>query len=231
MKLDSLSVFFPCFNEEENVELLVEDVSKYLPRFAKKYEVIFVNDGSQDQTLKAVKEAAKKNKFVRVVSHKKNKGYGEALKTGFANCIYEWVFFTDGDRQFRICELKKFIAQTKNYQAVLGYRKNRADGFLRWMNAKLFKGFVDVLFGLHVKDVDCAFKLIKKSELDQIQLKSEGAMISAELLFKLKNNGVVLKELAVRHYPRKHGNQTGNSIRVIVKAFKEAFKLSREMKA
>jgi len=229
-KVPSLSVFFPCFNEEGNVVQLIEQFAAVLPQVAHKYEVIVIDDGSTDGTLKRVKEQKKKYSFLRVVSHSKNKGYGASLRSGFAAAKYEWTFFTDGDLQFDVKQLKEFIDWTPDYNVIIGYRLRRAEGSLRALNARLFKVYIDLLFRLHVTDIDCAFKLIRTDILQSLQLLSTGAFTSSELLYRLKKNGEEFKQLPVQHFNRTFGKPTGNSPKVILKAGIEAFSLYVQMK-
>lgn len=224
-KLTSLSVFFPTFNEEENVSHLLEQALKYIPTFADKYELIIVDDGSEDNTKAIAQSLAEKNNHIRVVSHPENLGYGAALKTGIKAAKYEWVFFTDADLQFNFAELKDFLTFTDSYDAIIGFRKSRAEGFGRARNAYLFKLFINLLFRVHVKDIDCAFKLFKTSLMQSITLDSNGAFISAELLYKLKKNHVKFKQLPVTHYPRLRGNPTGAKLNVIFRAGFDALQL------
>lgn len=229
-KLSSLSIFFPCFNEEKNVPLFVEEALKLLPQIAKKYEIIIVNDGSTDHTLSVAKKLKKEHAEIQIVNHAKNRGYGASLKSGFETSQYEWVFFTDGDLQFSLDQIKEFLPFTDKSEVIIGYRKTRADGALRMTIAKMYKLFVDVLFRLHVKDIDCAFKLFSKRVLNLVELESEGAFISAELLYKLKKKKIRFKQLPVDHYQRRFGSPTGNSVKVIIKACKESLRLYLHMK-
>lgn len=230
IKLKSISVFYPCFNEEKNIPLFVKHALVFLPQIAQKYEIIIVNDGSRDRSLQVAKKIIAQNSEVRLINHKINKGYGAALKSGFKNSQYEWIFFTDGDLQFDIKQLKDFLPHTQKYSVIIGYRKNRAEGFRRALNARLFKLFVDILFRLHVRDIDCAFKLIKNEAISDIKLVSDGAFISSELLYRLKKKGHKFKQLPVDHFPRQYGNPTGSNFKVIVKAIKETVTLYLYMK-
>jgi glycosyltransferase involved in cell wall biosynthesis len=229
-RLSSLSVFFPCFNEAANVPLFVAEALKVLPTFAQKFEVIIVDDGSSDGTSQVAKSLAKTDRRIRVIRHRHNQGYGMALRSGFKAAKYDWVFFTDGDLQFRLQELKKFIPETKNHTVIIGYRQHRADGGLRVLNARLFKTYIDVLFRLQVRDVDCAFKLLKTKTIQKLQLESTGAFISAEFLYKLKKQGEAFQQLPVKHLPRLHGQPTGNRPKVVLRAGWEALKLYCHMK-
>jgi glycosyltransferase involved in cell wall biosynthesis len=225
MKLTSLTAFFPCFNEEANVQPMVEQFLSVLPKVAKKFEVLIINDGSADQTGKIAEQLSKQHKNVRVIHHPKNLGYGASLRTGFAKAKHEWIFFTDGDMQFDVSQLQQFVPHTKTHDVIIGYRKRRAEGNLRAFNANLFKRYIDLLFRLHVKDIDCAFKLLKRNIIQKLPLQSTGAFTSAEFLYRLKKQGHRFRQVAVDHYPRQFGKPTGNNPRVIIKAGLEALKV------
>ncbi len=229
-QLPSLSVFFPCYNEEKNIPIFVADALTVLPTISKKFEIIIVNDGSNDHTKKIAQRLAKKHPELKIVHHEKNKGYGASLLSGFKAAQYEWVFFTDGDLQFALGQLALLVKHTPKYQVVIGYRKRRADGFVRSRNAWLYKKFIDLLFRLHVKDIDCAFKLLKKEDIDSLNLESNGAFISAEMLYKLKKKKIVFKQVPVDHFPRKFGKPTGANFKVILKACVDAVRLYLHMK-
>lgn len=221
-KLSSLSVFYPCFNEAVNIPYFLKQAADFLPQIAEKFEVIVINDGSTDDTKQVVRKFKKQYNWLKLASHKKNKGYGAALKTGFAKSKYEWIFFTDGDLQFDIKQLVKFIEFIKEYNMIIGYRKNRADGAIRAFNAKLFKIYIDLLFRLHVKDIDCAFKLLKAEKIKALNLISTGAFTTSEFLYKLKKQGEQFKQIPVDHKPRLYGQPTGAKLSVIFKGVWEA---------
>ncbi|MCL5432537.1 MAG: glycosyltransferase family 2 protein [Patescibacteria group bacterium] len=185
------------------------------------YEVIVVNDGSQDKSKKLLKTLERDNKKIKVIHHEQNKGYGSTLRTGFQNSSGEWLFFTDSDKQFSIKDLKKLLPYTDTFDMIIGYRKNRKDSFIRILNAKIFNLSVRVLFNLHVKDIDCAFKLFRREIIDNNNLESNGALVNTELLIKAKRSGYRIKEVAVNHYPRLKGKSTGANISVILRAAKE----------
>ncbi|MEI7542262.1 MAG: glycosyltransferase family 2 protein [bacterium] len=220
-----ISAFFPAYNEELNIVALAEKTCKVLSEVCEDYEVIIVNDGSKDNTAGVSAELAKRNSHVRVINHEKNKGYGGAVKTGLNSGKFEWVFFTDGDGQFDVNEIKNLVALTDKYDFIVGYRIKRADPFHRKLNAFMWGTMVKLLFKFWVKDVDCAFKLMKKEIIVKAQVESEGALISTELLAKATKMGYKIGEIGVHHYPRTAGTQTGAKIGVIAKAFVELFKL------
>lgn len=221
-KLKSLSVFFPVYNEEANLEILVEQARRIIPSLAKKYELLIINDGSVDDSSKIAHKLANKYEQVRVINHDTNQGYGEVLKTGIKNSQYEWIFWTDSDLQFDLSELANFVQEAEKSKVILGYRKKRAEGFKRNLNTKLFRAYINLLFRLHVQDIDCAFKLIKADALKSLELTSGSAFTSSEILYRLKKKKLKFKEIAVNHYPRLYGQATGANLKVIIKACYEA---------
>jgi len=227
MKLDELSVFFPAYNEEGNLKKTVQDALKVLPSVAKKYEVIIVNDGSKDKTGVVADRLAAKDKKIRVIHHPQNRGYGEALKSGYYNAQYNWIVCTDADGQFDFSEISKLIEKTKDHEVVIGYRLSRQDSLLRKLNGWGWTILINLLFNLGARDVDCSFKLVKKDVIKKIsRLEStRGGMISPELLAKAKKAGFRIGEVGVHHYPRGTGEQTGANLRVIAQSFVDLFKL------
>lgn len=226
----SLSIFFPAFNEEDNVLESCEKALKLASEITDDYEVIIVDDGSLDKTAEIIDKLAKKYKHFRAVHHKKNQGYGGAVWTGITNSTKDLIFFTDVDLQFNINELKKFIPFIQKYDSVIGYRNPRRDPFMRLVNAWGWKVLVNTLFHLNVKDIDCAFKLFHREIFDKVYVHSRGAMISAEMLTRIKRAGFSIKELPVKHYPRKAGSPTGAKPEVIKRAFKELMDVRRQLK-
>jgi glycosyltransferase involved in cell wall biosynthesis len=225
-----ISAFFPAYNEEQNIVKLAEKTSKVLSELCEDFEVIIVNDGSKDNTAGVSAELALRDKHVRVINHEKNKGYGGAVKTGLKSGRFEWVFFTDGDSQFDVEEIRELVKLSDKFDMIVGYRIKRADPFNRKLNAFMWGSLVKFLFKFKVKDVDCAFKLMKKEIIDRAQVESEGALISTELLAKAAKMGYRIGEVGVHHYPRTAGTQTGAKLKVIIRAFGELFKLYGKIK-
>lgn len=211
------------------MERTVVKAIETLSQLSNTYEVIVVNDGSSDHTLEKAEALVKKYSQVRVVSHEQNSGYGAALRTGFQQARYEVVCFTDADGQFDFSEVRKFLDLIENKDAVLGYRLRRQDKAHRKINTFIYKMVVDFLFGLRVKDIDCAFKMFRKKVFSRIAIEADGAVASAELLIKLKRNGFSYAEVGVNHYPRLAGNPTGAKVGVIIKAMKELLSLRKRL--
>ena len=229
----SLSVFFPLFNEEGNVQRQVENTLKVLEDLKlKDYEIILINDGSTDNTAKVVDSLASANKKIRAIHHKQNLGYGEALKSGFYNAKYDTIVYTDGDRQFDFSEVTKFLDKIKDYDLLIGYRIKRQDPIFRILFKKGWTLSLFLMYGLTLKDVDCGFKMIKRQVLEKIpKLESQrGAMINAEIAIKAKKYGFEVGEVGVNHYPRLSGKPTGASLQVIIRSFFDLFRLWWKLK-
>jgi glycosyltransferase involved in cell wall biosynthesis len=228
-KLPSLTAFFPCHNEAGAVESVANSALAVLPRVAEQYELIIVDDGSRDRTGEIADRIAAGDERVRAVHHETNRGYGRALRAGFRAARHEYVFFTDGDGQFDPGELVELVRRVDEADMVIGYRIERADPPHRLLFARWWGLLLRVLLGLNVRDVNCAFKLIPRAVLDSVELESEGALISAELLCKAAGQGYTHVEIGVRHHPQETPG-TGGSPGVILKAFAELLRLWPRMR-
>jgi len=226
--LQELSLFFPCHNEAENLEALVADALAALPALATTYEVILVDDGSRDDTAGVAERLVQRHGgVVRLVRHDVNRGYGGALRSGFAAARYSHLAYTDGDRQFRVADLARLVERAHETRSpvVIGYRLKRADPPLRLVYATLYRVANRVWFGLRVRDVDCAAKLFRRDVLQNISVHSNGAFFSAELLIRLRLAGVNALEVGVPHYPRTAGSPTGARLSVIARAVRDFWSL------
>jgi len=221
----SLSVFFPCYNEQDNVGQTAQRAVEVLEGLKADYEIILVDDGSADQTGARADAIAAGNNRVRVVHHPQNMGYGAALQSGIRAAKKKLIFFTDGDGQFDIGEIKLLLPLIEQNDIVCGYRLDRKDPFMRKLNGYMWTRLVNLLFGMHIRDIDCAFKLFRAEIFNGMKMSSAGALISAEILARATRRGVRIAEVGVHHYPRKAGKQTGAKLTVILRAFKELFKL------
>ncbi len=221
----SISLFFPCYNEQDNITRVVEQALKVADSMAWDYELILVNDGSSDNTGPLADQLARDHERVRVVHHPRNAGYGAALQSGFSAAQKEWVFYTDGDGQFDLAELPPLLDLISDCDIVSCYRLNRQDPLMRRFNGWCWTQLVCCVFGLHLHDIDCAFKLYRRKLFDEISLCSTGALIDAEILARASRKGYRIKQRGVHHYPRTSGEQTGANWRVVLRAFKELFQL------
>jgi glycosyltransferase involved in cell wall biosynthesis len=227
----SISVFFPCYNEQENVGRTVEKALAVMENLNADFEVIIVDDGSSDSTGQIADEIAERNGRVKVVHHPHNLGYGAALQSGFKTATKELVFYTDGDGQFDISEMPPLLTLMDNYDIVSCYRMNRSDPIIRKINGWCWTRLICLLFGLKIRDIDCAFKLYKREIFDKIEMSSTGALIDAEILARAVRKGYRITQKGVHHYPRTAGEQSGASLRVVLRAFKELLRLQRRIRS
>lgn len=211
----------PAYNEESNIEPMIENVLKTISPLVSDLEIIVVNDGSRDHTAEKIQSVAARHPNVRIVTHEKNQGYGAALYDGFIAAKKEWVFLTDSDRQFKLSEIQNLMPFTASADLVVGYRSPRRDPFHRLLYGWGWNSLVQILLGYTVRDVDCAFKLFKREIMDHINIVSRGATFSAEFLVRSKRAGYKIVQVPVSHLPRPAGSPTGARIDVIVRAFRE----------
>ena len=226
----NVSVVFPAFNEEMNLEGVVSSALTILPELTRSFEIIIVNDGSLDQTGRVAGRLAGLSETVKVIHHPHNRGYGAALKSGIEQAKKDLVFFCDSDGQFALEDLSRLLEWIDQYDMVIGYREKRQDPWHRLLNAKAWNLLVRFLLGLKVHDIDCAFKVFRREIFECIQIDTVGAMVNTEILSRALRSGFTLKEVPVRHFPRRFGTQTGAKIRVILKAFYELAKIYRKVR-
>jgi glycosyltransferase involved in cell wall biosynthesis len=217
----SLSVVLPAYNEEASIQQIISAITNVLSGWINDFEIIVVNDGSKDHTEEIVKWLCQQNPYVRLINHKINQGYGAALITGFESASKELIFFMDADGQFDIRDLARFFPLIEDYDAVLGYRNPRCDSWLRSLNAWGWKQLIRLVLGIHVRDIDCAFKLFRAEFFQTHRLETRGAMINAEILYKFSRAGYTYTEVSVRHLPRQGGKATGAKPAVILRALRE----------
>ena len=215
------SICMPCYNEAAVVQEVLEGALVVLPEFLDEFEIVVVDDGSQDQTAAIVNQVAAEDSRVRLVQHEKNRGYGASVTSALRAARGELVFFTDGDGQFNLLDLPRLLVESQHSDVVVGYRYDRADNAMRKFNAKGWNAIIRMLTGLRIRDLDCAFKLFPRRVIDRLQLEAEGACISAEIMVQCARGGVSIREVPVNHYPRAEGEATGANLKVIVKAFRE----------
>ena len=225
-----ISVFFPCYNEADNIKATVTKALGILSPITDTFEIIIVNDGSIDATGKVIQDIARQDAHVKIVTHERNKGYGAALRSGFAAARYDIVCFTDADGQFDLSEITQFLPLIDKFDVVLGYRIKRQDKLYRKINTFIYKTSINLFFRLGVRDIDCAFKMFRREVMNNITINSDGAVASAEMLVKAKRKGYRFVEVGVHHYPRLAGQPTGARLSVIFKAFAELWKLFKTLK-
>lgn len=226
-----ISVVMPAHNEEKVIEKTLVRAVEVLSGAAPDYEIILVDDGSQDRTGDIADAIARMNPRVRIIHNRPQRGYGGALLAGFSAASKDLLFFMDSDGQFDIEEINRLIPfALQGYRAVLGYRAPRRDPFVRLLNAWGWNRLIRLLFGVRIGDIDCAFKLYDRALVQSLDVNAQGATINAEMVIKLQRLGVPFAEVPVTHYPRVHGTASGADIRVIMRAFRELVRLRGELR-
>jgi hypothetical protein len=216
-----LSLCLPCFNEQDVIGDVLAGACAVLPEFVEEFEIVVVDDGSADNTASIVDRFAARDSRVRLVRHEQNRGYGAAVTTALQSAEGEWICMTDGDGQFNPLDLPQLLVDAQQADVVVGYRHSRADNGIRKFNAQSWKWLIRCLMGLRVRDLDCAFKLFPRWVIDALQLRAEGACISAEILTQCVRAGLTICEVPVNHFPRSAGKATGANLGVVIKAFRE----------
>jgi glycosyltransferase involved in cell wall biosynthesis len=226
-KFASLSVFFPAYNDAPSLPGLIAKTFATLAAYVRDYEVIVINDGSADNTAEVLEELRRQYApYMRIVTHERNRGYGGALRSGFAAATKEFVFYTDGDGQYDVTELPRLLELvTPKTGLVNGYKLERQDPEHRIWIGKTYNFCARLLFRIHIRDIDCDYRLIRRDLLDKVQLTSTSGTICVELVRKLEISGCGVVEIGVHHYPRLHGKSQFFRLRSLAKTFLELLRL------
>ncbi len=230
--MKSLTVAMPAYNEAENIQAMIEETVRAVSPLVDDFEIIVVDDGSRDDTAVIVQSLIPQYPQLRLARHEENKGYGTAVFTGLTHAGKDLIFFTDADRQFDLREIEKLLAEIDRADLVVGYRAPRRDPFMRRLNGRGWSGLVTLLFGYTARDIDCAFKLMRRQVVETLrdEITSGGATFSAEFLVRAKRAGFRIAEVPVtEHRPRVAGNPTGAHPRVILRAFRELVALRLQL--
>jgi len=221
-----LSVFFPAYNDSGTIASMVIRAVQAASKLTQDYEVIVVNDGSSDATAQIADELAEKYPRVRVVHHPVNRGYGGALQTGFRSATKELIFYTDGDAQYDPAELADlWNGMTPDADLVNGYKISRSDPLHRIIIGRLYHHIVSTMFGLSVRDVDCDFRLMRRSIFDRIELHKTSGVICLEMMKKIEDAGFRIVEVPVHHYHRAFGKSQFFNFRRIAKTGVDVMRL------
>ena len=221
-----LSVFFPAYNDSGTIASLVITALQTARRLTDDFEVIIVNDGSADATAEIAEELARTYPEVRVVHHPRNRGYGGALRSGFSTATRDLIFYTDGDAQYDPSEMVVlWEAFDENVDLVNGYKISRSDPLHRIVIGRIYHHTVKILFGLRVRDVDCDFRLMRRSIFERVSLQKNSGVICLELMKKVQDAGFRIAEVPVHHYHRAHGRSQFFNFRRLFKTGIDVFKL------
>lgn len=204
--LTSISCFFPCYNDAGSIAKMVADAAAALATVTGDFEVIVIDDGSSDNSLEVLEGLQPTAPYLRIIKHEVNRGYGGALRSGFEAAAKEFVFYTDGDAQYDPGELTALVALMRDDLGLVnGYKLGRADAWYRKVTGKSYEWIARRFFGIKLRDVDCDFRLIRRTYLQQVNLTFESGAIGVELVRRLQDAGCRMVETGVHHYPRLHG--------------------------
>jgi len=202
----SVSVFFPCYNDWGTMGSMLLLTMRTCEALDLDYDITVIDDGSDPHTLDLLEEIEKTLPTVRVVRHEKNRGYGGALRSGFAEATNDWIFYTDGDAQYDVRELAVLVEHASDeVDIVQGYKIRRHDPLHRIVIGRIYHHLINTLFGLKLRDIDCDFRLIRRSIFDEIALESDSGVICCELMTRIRRHGFRIVEVPVHHYHRAHG--------------------------
>ena len=226
-KFPSLSVFFPAYNDAPALPELIRKTFAVLETHVADYEVIVVNDGSRDRTGEVLEDLRRANApYLRVVTHEENRGYGGALRSGFAAATRDWVFYTDGDGQYDPGELPRLLELVGPATGLVnGYKLERRDPAHRVWIGSTYNFCARLLFRIRIRDIDCDYRLIRRDLLERIRLTSTSGTICVELVRKLELTGCGVAETGVHHYPRLHGRSQFFRVKALAKTLVELVRL------
>jgi glycosyltransferase involved in cell wall biosynthesis len=222
----SLSVFFPAYNDSGTIASLVITAIQTASQLTPNYEVIVVNDGSSDRTGQILEELARLYPALRIVSHEVNRGYGGALRSGFAAATNDIVFYTDGDAQYDPAEMALlWPSMTQDVDLVNGYKISRSDPWHRILIGRVYHHIVKAMFGLTVRDVDCDFRMMRRSIFNRVQLEKNSGVICLEMMKKIEDAGFRIVEVPVHHFHRAYGKSQFFNFRRVFRTGVDVLKL------
>lgn len=226
----SISVFFPCFNDDGTIAKLVSKAREVVEGRASRFEIIVVDDGSSDGSLVLLRRLAKRVKELKVIEHGRNLGYGAAIRSGLAAARYELVFYTDGDGQYDVCELGLLLdCLTEDVDVVNGIKIDRKDEGVRVFLGHIYRSLMRNLFNLPIYDVDCDFRLIRSEKVRKVKLRFSSGAVCLELVKKLEMAGARFREVSVHHFPRKYGKSEFFKLKRILATVRDVGRLWSEL--
>ncbi|OGX44428.1 MAG: glycosyl transferase [Omnitrophica WOR_2 bacterium RIFCSPLOWO2_02_FULL_63_16] len=226
----SLTIFFPCYNDAGTIGTLVVAATLVAGEFTDDYEILVVDDGSTDRSVELLQQLQKDYARLRLVCHPTNQGYGAALRTGFAQATKDLIFYTDGDGQYDVLELRALLPLLQEgVDVVNGYKIVRSDPWYRVAIGWTYLQLMRRLFQFQVRDVDCDFRLIRRRVFERITLHHPSGVICLELIKKLERAGCRFAEVPVHHYHRLHGRSQFFNLRHLVVTGVDLLKLWWEL--
>ena len=207
-KIKSISIIFPLYNDKNTVELMITKSLSVLKKLKKKYEIIIVDDGCPQNSGKLAAKIAKKFANIKIFFHKKNLGYGAAIRTGLKKCKNDWIFITDGDNEFDVNDLLKLVKSAKYNDLVITYRHKKIYNTKRIVISWIYNAIVRLLFRTKFRDVSSASRLVSKKLVKSIKLKSTSAFLGSELVIKSVWAGYKVGEIGIDQYPQTFRNES-----------------------
>jgi glycosyltransferase involved in cell wall biosynthesis len=227
----ALSVFVPAYHDEKNIDKVVHSAVTVLDGMQlKDYEITIIEDGSPDRTGEVADSLARQYAKVKVIHHETNMGYGATLCEGFISAKLDYVFYTDGDNQFDLNELRKFVAMIPFADIIVGYRKKKQYSTYRKVTSLIYNYILRWLFEIDYVDIDCAFKLFRRDLFDKITITTKDAFVDAEIMIKAYLLGYTSTEIGVRHLPRIDGMSTAARPSMVVKTIVDMYRFRKEYK-
>lgn len=225
----NISVFFPVYNDEKTVRQVTEKSIKVLQERANQYEIIIIDDASPDDSGIIADQLAAEYDFVKVIHHENNKGYGAALASGFQNVQYEWICFTDGDDEYDIRDMDKFIKLVDFYDLIITFRYVRMYSTWRVFVSRIYNLLLRILFKTKFRDISTGLKMIRKNLLDDIEITSTSPFIGAEITIKSMLKGYRIGEVGIQTFPRQFGKSSSTSMTNIIKTIRDMRRIHREI--
>lgn len=218
MATPNISIFYPCYNDWATMASMVLYTIQTAERLNLNYDITIVDDGSPTIVQELLDDLERRFDCVQIVRHPNNRGYGAALRTGFAAATKDWVFYTDGDAQYDVRELTLLVEHARpDVDVVQGYKISRHDPIHRIVIGRIYHWIVKLAFGLRLRDVDCDFRLMRRSIFEGITLESDSGVICAEMMTKVQRAGFHIVEVPVHHYQRAHGKSQFFNFRRILR--------------
>jgi glycosyltransferase involved in cell wall biosynthesis len=216
-----VTLFYPMYNELKSVEPMTHKALQVMQEVAGDFEILIIDDGSSDGSEKLADNLAQSDPRIKVIHHQSNKGYGQALRTGFASASKDLVIYTDCDEPVDLWLIRDALEHLDGYDMVIGYRLNRWEGWRRFIYSKIYNNLVRVLFGVRVRDINFSFKLIRRDQLQKFHLGAGSVFIDGELLAEAARYGLRIFQMPVQYLPRKHGASHFDNIRAATYTLEE----------
>ncbi len=220
-KKNSISLMFPLYKDKSTVEYMIRKSSFVLKKLKRKYEIVIVDDGCPENSGELAKKVAKKFSNIKVFFHKKNLGYGAALKTGLKKCKNDWVFMIDGDAEYDVDDLPRLIKASKNYDLVITYRFKKKYNTYRIIISWVYNAILRLMFNIKFRDISTGSRLVKKKLVKKVKLKSNSPFVGAELAIKAGMSGYKVGEIGIHTYPRTFGTGSSVSFKNIILTLKD----------